>query len=240
MATNLNPTRRIAGERGLYMAGIIVAASVVFAGFARTYYLKHVFGTPALPLLLHVHGLVMSSWFALLFVQSALIRTHRVDVHRKLGVAGVVLAALVVIMGVTVAFYAARHGFSPKAGIPPLAFFAIPLTDMVVFATLVTAGISMRRRSDYHRRLMLLASLGILTAAFARIQLQFIIDGGIVAAFLLTYTCVIACVVFDTVKNRRLHPAFGWGAALIIVSWPLRLALSGTAAWMTFAAWVTG
>jgi len=214
------------------------AAAIVFAGFARTYYLKLWFGTPELPALRHVHGLVMTSWFALYIIQARLIAVRRVDLHRRVGVAGAVLAALVVILGVTTGIDAARRGSSP--GPHPLVFLVVPLADMLIFGTLVTAGLWLRRRTDYHRRLILLATLSMLAAAFARIPLEVIRAGGPLAYFGLTDLFILICVVWDTKVNRRLHPAFGWGALLVIASHPLRLLLGGTAAWMKLATWLAG
>jgi hypothetical protein len=216
----------------------LAAALIVFIGFARTYYLKGVFGTPALSSgLVHLHGIVMTLWFALFVVQTRLIAAHRTDLHRRVGVFGAMLAVLVLVVGVTTAIVAAGRGVSP--GPPPLVFLAIPLGDMLVFAVLVSLGLYFRRRSDIHRRLMLLSCVGILGAAIARIPLGFIHTGGPLVFFGLTDLCVLACVVYDTVKNRRLHPAFGWGALFIIATHPLRLMLMGTPAWMQFATWLT-
>src|SRR3546814_8507537 len=86
---------------------------------------------------------------------------------------------------------------------------------MLVFALLVGAALRFRRRSDIHKRLMLLGCVGLLTAAIARIPLTLLREGGIVAAFLTTLALVLACVAWDTIAQRRLHPAFAWGAGLI-------------------------
>ncbi len=86
-------------DRWFYTWVALGMALIILAGFARSYYLKGVFGTPALPLLLHVHGLVMTTWFALFFVQVRLVATHRTDIHRRLGVAGAAVAGLVVTVG---------------------------------------------------------------------------------------------------------------------------------------------
>ena len=58
--------------------------------------------------------------------------------------------------------------------------------------------------------------------------------------FGLTDLCLLACVAYDSVKNRRLHPAFLWGTLLIIASQPLRLMLSGTDIWLRFATMLVG
>jgi hypothetical protein len=225
-------------DRRLYSWVAVVAALIVFAGFARTFYLKGVFGTPALSELLLTHGTVMTLWFALIIVQLRLVAAGRTDLHRRLGVFGAILVVLILAVGVTTAIDAARRGASPAPEITPLMFMAIPLVDLVVFAILVGGALWNRRRSDTHKRLMLLATLSILTPGIARIPLAFIQQGGLPVVFGLTVLSVIICVVVDTVKNRRLHPAFGWGGTLVVASVPLRLILAGTAAWTQFATWL--
>ncbi len=223
-------------DRRLYTWAAMVAIAIVFAGFARTYFLKTSFGTPELPTLLHAHGFVMSLWFVLFLVQVRLVATRRTDLHRRVGVFGALVAAAVLIVGTATAITAAKLGHTP--GPPPLIFLAIPLGDMLVFALLVGTGLYFRRRSDIHRRLMLLSCVGMLTAAISRIPLDFIQAGGLPMFFGLTDLVVLCCVVYDTVKQRRLHPAFGWGALLIVASHPLRFLLAGTPAWQQFASWL--
>ncbi|MGH9969888.1 MAG: hypothetical protein ACREBG_19130 [Pyrinomonadaceae bacterium] len=121
-------------------------------------------------------------------------------------------------------------------GPPPLQFLVIPLGDVLVFAILIGTALYFRRRMQIHKRLMLLAAVNLLTPAIALIPLRFIETGGPLVFFGLTDLCLVACVVFDTVKNRRLHPAFLWGTLLVVASQPLRLMLAGTDTWMRFAA----
>jgi hypothetical protein len=225
-------------ERRLYTWAAVGVCLVVFVGFAKSYYLKGLFGTPELPALRHIHGLVMTLWFGLLLVQARLVSARRVGLHRRLGVFGAALAGLVLVVGTLTAIDAARRGSSP--GPPPLVFLAVPLGDMLVFGALAGAGLWFRGRRDIHRRLMLLSSLAILGAAFARIPLDFVRTGGPLLYFGLTDLFVLACVAFDTRANRRLHPAFAWGGLLVLASHPLRLLLAGTAAWMRFATWLAG
>jgi hypothetical protein len=225
-------------ERTFYTWAAVVAALVVFAGFARTYYLKGAFGTPDLSALKHLHGFVMTAWFTLFLVQVRLVATGRTRIHRKLGVAGAVLAVLVVIVGTTTALVAAKNGATP--GPPPLVFLAIPLGDMVVFAALISAAILYRKRSDFHKRLMLLATLSILTAAIARIPLEFLQAGGLPAFFGATDLLILAFVAADTVKNRRLHPAMIAGVLVIVGSQVARFLIAGTPQWTSFARWLVG
>lgn len=87
---------------------------------------------------------------------------------------------------------------------------------------------------------MLLATLGILTAAIARLPLDFIRHGGLLTFFGLVDLLILGCLAIDTVRQQRLHPAFGWGATVTIVSQPLRVWLAGTPAWLNFAGWLVG
>ena len=223
----------------LFYTGMAVAIVVtVFAGFARTYYLKSYFGGAALSPLLHVHGLVFTSWLALFFTQTVLVAARRTDVHRRLGVAGGVLAALVAVAGVVTAVVRAKQGAAPP-GFPPLAFLAIPLGDMLVFTSLVGAGFYFRRRADTHKRLMLLATVGILPAAISRLPFEFL-KAGPPAFFALTDLFVAACVLYDLAARGRVHPATVWGGLVVVLSQPLRLMIAGTSAWLAVATWLIG
>lgn len=227
---------RRAMERRLYGLMGWVVALIVLWGFGKTYYLKTVFGTPALSTLLHVHGAVMSSWILLFIVQAKLVDARRIDLHRKLGMVGALVATAVLVVGPLAAITAARLGRTP--GPPPLIFLVVPIGDMVVFATLVGTGLWFRERADLHKRLMLLSCVGMLGAAIARIPIELLAKAGPLAYFGITDLLVLSCLAYDWRIHRRVHPAFGWGALFIILSHPLRMALGMTSAWMSFAQWL--
>ncbi len=220
-------------ERSLYTWVAVLIPIIVLVGFAPTYYLSSLFGGRALSVLVQLHGIVMTLWIVLFIVQVRLVAAHRMKLHRRLGVIGVFLAALVIIVGTITAISAAARGSGPG---PPLVFLAIPLGDILIFTILAGISLYFRRRPDIHKRLMLLAALSILGAAIGRFPLGFFQTP--LGYFGLIDICVIACVAYDTVKNRKLHPGFALGALLIIASQPLRLMLSGTEAWMQFASWL--
>src|SRR6266404_6278685 len=237
----INPTLQTTGrDRRMYIWFAVLMPIIVLAGFARSYYLKGFFGFPALPsLLVHLHGIVMTSWVVLFVTQVTLVASGRTRTHQRLGVLGAVLAALVIVVGVLTAIAGAARGSTP--GPPALQFLAVPVFDMLVFAILVgTALYVRRRRLDIHKRLMLLAAVNLLAPAIARIPLHFIQAGGPLVFFGLTDLCLLACAAYDSVKNRRLHPAFLWGTLLIIASQPLRLMLSRTDIWLRFSTLLVG
>jgi hypothetical protein len=223
-------------DRRFFLAMGAAIVLTVFAGFAPTYYLRDFFTSAPLAPLLHLHGLLFTSWVALVLVQMLLVSRRRVDVHRRLGVAGAVLAAVAVAVAFAAAISAARRGFTPPGAPPPLVFLVIPIGDLAVFSTLVAGGLLLRAKRDWHKRLMLMATLAILTPAIAR--LPGVIAGGPPAFFGLTDLFILACLIYDRVANGRTHPAFLLGGLFVIVSQPLRLLVASTGVWMAFARWL--
>ena len=225
-------------ERWFYVVMTVAVVITVFAGFAPTYYLRPAFTKAPLMPLLHVHGLIFSSWVLLFAIQTTLVAAHRTDIHRRLGIAGGVIAVLMVLVGVTTGIIRAKQGATPLPEISPLAFLVIPLGDMFVFSILITAAFYFRRKPDVHKRLMMLATISILAAAIARLPFE-MMKAGPPAFFGITDLFVLACILYDLVTLRRVHRATALGALLIIASQPLRLMLASTTVWLAFAGWLT-
>jgi hypothetical protein len=225
-------------DRRFYGGMALLIAAIVFAGFSRTFYLSRWLDGPTLSPLRIVHGLVFSAWIVLFMTQTALIAGGRRDIHRRLGVAGAVLAAAMLVVGTVLAIGNAREGGAPP-GVPPLPFLIIPLFDMLVFAPLVAAAVWYRRRSETHKRLMLIATISLLAAPVARLPTALAAAGplfyfGVVDLLLLTG------VLYDLATRRKVHPVYVWGGLAILASQVIRLALSGTGAWLAVATWLTG
>jgi len=233
--TVINRRRR---ERWFYISMSIAALVTVFAGFAPTYYLRPYFNTAPLMPLLHVHGIVFTSWLVLFLIQTTLVAAHRTDIHRRLGILGGVIATLMILIGTSTAVIRASQGATPVPGVSSLSFLVVPLGDISVFAILVGAGFYYRRRPDVHKRLMLLATVSILAAAIARLPFA-IMQAGPPAFFGITDLFVLACILYDLITLKRVHRATALAALLIIASQPLRLMLAGTHVWLAFAGWLT-
>lgn len=228
----------------LFYGGMTVAISVlVFGGFAPTYYMRILSGGPQATVsggpftsLVHLHGALFTGWVLLFIAQTALVASHRVAVHRRLGVAGATLAAAMILVGLMTAVASAKRG-GGAPGVDPLAFLAIPVFDMVLFAAFVTAALVLRRDKETHKRLMLLAYISIIVAAVAR--LPGVLVMGPLAFFGLGYSLVVVAATYDRVSRRQVHRAYLWGGALMVASVPLRLVISQTDLWRTFAQTLT-
>lgn len=225
------------GKRRFHVGIALAIAITVFAGFAPTYYLRAYYQSTPLGGLRHLHGVVFTAWVLLFLIQATLVSSGRVALHRRMGVGGAVLAALMVVVGTTTAVVQTSEGRSPL-GVPPLSFLAVPFFDMVVFAGLVATGLWHRRRADTHKRLMTLATISLLAAPIARLPFGAAMVG-LPGVFAMADLFIVACILYDLTALRRVHPATLWGGLAIVVSQPLRLAISGTGAWLGFARWLT-
>ncbi len=226
-------------ERIFYTGMSIMIAIVVFAGFSRTWFLRPYFpqSQPLIPVLI-VHGIIFSSWIALFITQTTLVAAKRVRTHMRLGIAGGVLACAMIIIGTITAIIRAKVP-SPIPGVNPLSFLTIPLGDMLTFGILIGLAFYYRRKTDVHKRLMLLATVGILPAAVARLPFAFIEQGGPLAFFGLSDLFIIPCLIYDIISRGRPHRATVLAGCLIVVSQPLRIIIGGTHGWIVFATWLT-
>ena len=216
-----------------FLSVALLLALTVFTGFARTYYLKDFFGSaPALPLLLHVHGLVMTLWFGLFVVQVALVARGRVALHRRLGLAGVWVAILAAVLAVAVSVSLARQELAgrPDSPLPALLLGLQLFSVITVFLVLVTLGVRYRRRPDVHKRLMTMAMLSVLGPAITRLPL--LPNHNIGVTIGVNVSVIVLVVLADAAYHRRLHPAFGWGAVLVVGSMFVVAQLAQTAFWV--------
>lgn len=234
----LSPRERERARDHRFFTGMAVAVALIaFIGFAPSYYLRSVYGGPPLPKLVHVHGMLSTTWILLFVAQTSLVAARRTDLHRRLGIAGAALAGLLLVVGWFTAIEAARRGLTPPGGPPPLAFLSVPLGTVAVFAVLLAAGLATRRRSETHKRLMLLATIALMTPAIARFR--YFMPGGPALAIGGTCALVVVCLAYDRLSHGRIHPAFLWGGVFLMASLPGRFALGATGMWRHVAEWLT-
>jgi hypothetical protein len=211
----------------------------VFVGFAPTYYLVGVFEAPLPNPLVHVHGAVSSCWILLLMVQTSLVAGGRVDVHRRLGMLGFGIACLVVIVGVMTAVDSqVRHFIPGEAGIKGRARFMVPLTAIITFATLIWFAFRRRLDSAAHKRLILIATIVILDAAFQRWPVPVKWWGHLSASLLCTIPLLLLTMGYDCWSRGTVHRATLWASGLVIVLQQLRDPIGYSSLFQRFATWV--
>lgn len=218
-------------RRRYFVATAAVLLAVVIAGFSRTFFGRAFFDVPPVPWYLIAHGFVLVSWFVLVVVQTSLVAAHRTDLHRRLGILGGFVAAAVVVAALVALVYYpasvnARGSMFDGASLDPLLVRTILWTDLAALATFligVGAALYWRRRSDVHKRLMLLASIGVLGPAVGRVGPVLALAGAPQwtqgsASLLLFVGPPLSLMVYDVVTRRRPH----WVTVVgIAVAWGL-------------------
>lgn len=216
------------------MVGLLIGTVVL--GFAHTYYLAGILQAPLASRILHIHGVIFSSWMLLLLVQTTLVSAHRVNVHRLIGVAGFFLAALIVIFGTLAAADSlARQGDHATSQI--LSFSITPFTDMLLFAVLGGGAFRARSNPSAHKRLIVLATIALMRAAIFRWPFAFVFHNQ-VRALLISYLFVMVLAAYDLGSIHRIHRATQWGVSLLVLVHLIRIPIGQTESWHAFARWV--
>jgi len=218
--------------RPRFFAAIALALAVfTIIGFSRTYYFRFLTDLPPLTLLVHLHGLVFTAWLLVFVAQTRLVAANRVDLHRKLGIAAVAIALLVLVVGfLTMAVKANEPRIHPS-GLTPPQFTVVGVTSLGMFAAFVGLGITFRRRAAVHKRLMVLAMIAVLTPPSSRVLTML----GLREFWVYLVPVIPAlftgwCLIHDWKRHGKVHPVFLIGGLVIVALWPFRL-LAGHSEW---------
>ena len=249
MATVTAPMARPLEDRFyVLMAGL--CAVIAFTGFAATYWLQLPAGTFVGSPLVHLHGLLFSAWTLFFLSQASFIATGRVLDHRAWGLAGIALATAMLFTGVAVAIGSMQGRIASGHVETGRAFAIVPLSAIVLFAGFVTAALVNRRRSDWHKRFMLAATVALLNAAIARFFFLAATGGGpgmrpglgpprpveaALSAGLLADLVIVLAILFDWRTRGRPHPAYLWSLGIFLAVQLLRGPFSATETWQSFA-----
>ncbi len=232
------PANSLPGRRydHLFFSAMAVALLLtVFVGFADTYYLAGVFHAPLPSRILHFHGAAFSCWILLLVTQTSLVSASRVDIHRRLGIAGFLLACLMVVLGVLAATDSLAHRASPS-GVDPKIFYIVPITDMVIFSVLIAFAFRTRSNSAVHKRLVMVATVSLMIAAIARWPFAFSHRNPFRAA-LISWVFLLLLMAYDFWSTHKVHRATIYATVFLIFIQMVRFPIANTHAWQAFAAW---
>ncbi len=203
--------------RWFFVSMASVLLFVVAVGFAPSFYLPGVLrpeqvaaGKLSFPFYIVLHGIVLSLWFLLLFTQAVLVATKRVHIHRKLGVVGAALAAILVPLGLFVVTRSVAR--SNLGALAVIGDYAV----LVLFAVLVAVAIRFRSKPDVHKRLILIATISIAAPAIVRWPgAEAAVPFSIIVPQLILFGAII---VYDIFTRKRVHRATGWGVAAYLVA----------------------
>lgn len=202
------------------------------------------------PVVLHLHAVLMGSFLLLLLAQTVLVATGRTDRHRILGRAAMVLVPAIVVVGFALVptiyqsvWYAAAS--APAQARPALhalvlrldVIMLLQLRAGILFPLFLFIGLKARGAdSGLHKRMMILATAIPLAAAIDRMEwLPTTFPASPVATDLYILLAVSPLLLWDVVRNRRLHRAWPiWIGISAALSVPMYM-LWGTPFWTSFA-----
>lgn len=222
-------------ERVFYSGMAILLCVCVFIGFAPTYFEAGLLRAPLPSPILHIHGAVFTLWMLLFAVQAGLVSARRVKWHRSLGTVAFLLPPVMIVLGIMAAIDALHRGV--KIGpLDPAVSAAIPLIGIVGFTIVIYAAWRARRRPDSHKRLVLIATMGLVSAALGRFPWSRIGFPPAAGAVTGLGILLVILIVYELIFTRRIHGSTLWAAPVIFLSVALSVPIGMTSAWHTFAA----
>jgi hypothetical protein len=226
-----------------FVAMGLLFLAIAVTGFSTTWFLplaRGAFG-PAHPII-HLHGVLAFGWLLLFVVQAFLVRQRQVHVHRRLGVAGAVLACGVVASGVLVGLHATRRDLALAPGDPfVLGQFVNILIEMALFGGLVAVAVAMRRHGQVHKRLLLLATISALAPAWLRFRHLFPqVPHPFLVFSLVADSLLLVAMLRDRIVLGRVHPTYWWAGGAMVIVHAVELSAMTSPAWLGSARWLLG
>ena len=208
----------------------VLMAIFVFGGFGMTYWQPMVSGTlEPFPPIVHLHGIVYSSWIILLVVQSLLVNVKNVQLHRSLGTFGIAIATCVILLGIFITLLFGRFN-RPNPMPDYYNLMYLGLVAPLVFAALFTLAIRNVRRPDRHRKLILLATIAVLAPGINRLYMvPFGLTNLPLPAMYLTLDAMISAIlIHDWRTTGKISTTSIIGAAFIIIPELLHAPIAGS------------
>lgn len=229
----------------VWMAGVCVL--IAFGGFIPTYWAKLATGTFKGAPILHIHGFLFFAWTLLFLAQTSLVASGRTMNHRDWGLGGIALATAMAISVVLAVISSIKTASGMGMGDEARRFAIVPLTGLLFFAGFFKLAILTIRRSDLHKRFMLLAMIPLMHASMARLFMTAFAPADAkgpppvfvaVPPAICVDLLVVAAMIHDWRRRGRPHPVYLVGGSLLLASQLLMVPASSTAAWMAVAKWL--
>jgi len=217
---------------------IVLLWATVLYGFARTYFLAGMVRAPLPNRLIHIHGALMTLWMVVLLVQVALISARKVKWHMTFGLFGFGLATAMAIIGPIAATDALRRGVTVN-GLDAKTFYVIPLSAILIFTVLAFFAYRLRRHREAHKRLILIATIGLIDAAVGRWPVAFL-QNNPRAQDLIPFGFLLAIMLFDLATQRKILKSTLFASLFLVVVHLTRVPIAFTPAWQAFATRMLG
>lgn len=168
------------------------------------------------PFWVHLHGVAMLAWLALLIAQPTLVSRGNLALHRRLGWVGAGLALFIVCLTIFTGIASLELRRFPPFFTPPY-FLVLTTVEALTFGAVVIWAIRRRRATDWHRRLMIGATIILLEPALGRILPMPLMIGWSDLPIALCQLAVVAIIArHDRRTFGHVHPATKAIAAIVV------------------------
>jgi hypothetical protein len=206
-------------SRYFYFCMSLVMTALVLWGFSRTLSGSLFHGNPPRPLLLWIHAAAFSTWMLFFIAQSALVLARKVSIHRLLGWFGAGLAVAMVLLGLEIAVVMARFDAVVLHQSGTDAFLAIPFGDIIMFGSCMAMAIYWRRKPEYHRRLVFIATCLLMDAPLDRFDFMF--DHNL--SFPVLDCLILLGMTRDWLVDGRVHKVYLYALPALIIAQSLAM-----------------
>jgi hypothetical protein len=211
LATTAQTTTPARSEERFFFTLACTMAAIIVAGFSVN--LAAGRSTFAVPPIYHVHAAVFFSWVGLFVAQSWLVASGNLALHRRLGWSSAILVPVMVALGMAITIASLRRNGGPFFFDANEFLISNPI-GLLTFAGLVAAAVRMRRRTDWHRRLMMGAMASLMGPGFGRLlPTPLLVPWAWEIASTAGMVFVLAGMIRDKRRLGRIHPAWFVGLA---------------------------
>lgn len=226
-ANAMRVTQRHPRFAAFFLVMATVCIAVVAYGFGNTIPNRLIYAKVAPPLILWVHATLFIGWIVLFFTQSLLVRTRNLRMHRRLGIAGLVVGSLIPIVGMATSIIMDHIEIANKSMGSPQ-FIVVQMSDLGCFAVFFALAAMLRSRPALHRRLMFVGTCVLLAPAFARFpSIEGITND--MLFFVVIYASVdllVTCgVIKDLIEQHSVSSVYRYGLPCLVVAQVITIAV---------------
>jgi hypothetical protein len=234
-----------------YMA--LLCAVAAFGGFLPTFWIPMTHGAYVAAPVIAIHGILFSAWILFLVLQTWFVASRQVVNHRAAGLFGIALASVMTVFGFLAVINEIQRAGAAGNLDAGLSFSILPLSTIGFFAVFVALAIANIRRPEWHKRLMLVATISLLNAPIARPFIYFMgfhghmpvpaglpsppqpIDVPFAPEDYVVFIILLIPIIYDWMKRGRPHPAYLLGGGALVLTYLLQAPISHTSAWHAVA-----
>jgi hypothetical protein len=241
MASAEAPRAGVEAGRYFYVGVATFVVALTFGAFTRSYWAPMADGSLDMHAAIHAHAALFFAWTLFFLAQTVLVAQGRTLAHRAWGMFGVALAGAMVFSGIIaiVVNLAALLGTPRERVVVGTSILGV--TSMILFTVFLTAAVANVRRPEWHKRLIVLATLSIMQAVVTRFILwipDIIQPHRALIGAAITDLMLLAVILLDARIKRRAHPVYLAGGAFLLFIQIARSPVTHTPFWRETCRWL--